>query len=910
MNGPEGATPTNVNVIAASASASSPRARGRFPLVLSGQPQTYRPPTFMSKHLATALKHRKNLRWNALGDKLLTSSVYLRAGLFEGKRRGVVVKVENPRRERIVQRYLEEELRESFIDYSMSVIVQRALPDARDGLKPVQRRILYAMHELGLAPQKSHKKSATVVGDVLGKYHPHGDVTVYETLVRMAQPFSMRYPLVDGQGNFGSIDGDGAAAYRYTEARLAPIASDLLRDIDKDTVGFQPNFDARLQEPDVLPAAFPQLLVSGTDGIAVGMATKMPPHNLREIAAAASQILARPNTSLNKLLEIVSGPDFPTGGYIWGRQGIEDALRTGRGRVVMRARAHVEQGSYGKPSLVITEIPYQVSKQRVIESIVQLAKKGQLTGLTDLRDESDRDGVRVVLELKRDINPRKLLEKLFTKTQLQTTFGVIALALVDGVPRQLNIKQALEVWIDHRLNVIVRRARHSLAQAEERAHILVGLIKALDRIDEVVEIIKSSRTPETAANKLRSALKITARQAGAILAMRLSRLTGLESRALRDELDAVNKRIKTLKAILSDEKKRRDLVRREVNAIAERYGDARRTEILSDDGRFPLPSGDAAQEMHVFLTNQGRLKTLPARSADNDGGLAAAESLEAGSGDFVTRLWLCKSDEQLLAFTHDGQVHSTRIADLPQGTRSSRGKRVRDLLDLEAEVAAVHTVRDFNDGRFVVMATRKGRIKRTPLSEFRNVRSGGIIAASVDKGDEILDARITDGTQTIVLVTEKGQIIRFDEADVRSMGRAASGVKGIELPRGDRVSALVVPRRTARLLGVTSEGYARVLGLDDLRVQARGGKGVRLLPGRLKAGHVIGFLDLLPDDTVMAITQSGDTVAIDHSEGGNGRSPGRPIVLPLGGRKLTAITRAAIRRSGNRPGELQMSLQI
>ncbi len=821
-----------------------------------------------------------------------------------------MVKVENPRRERIVQRYLEEELRDSFIDYSMSVIVQRALPDARDGLKPVQRRILYAMHELGLTPQKSHKKSATVVGDVLGKYHPHGDVTVYETLVRMAQPFSLRYPLVDGQGNFGSIDGDGAAAYRYTEARLAPIATDLLRDIEKNTVDFQPNFDGRLLEPDVLPAALPQLLVSGTDGIAVGMATKMPPHNLREIAAAASQILARPNTSLKKLLEIVSGPDFPTGGFIWGREGIEDAYRTGRGRVVMRARVHVEQGSYGKPSLVITELPYQVSKQRVIESIVQLAKKGQLTGLTDLRDESDRDGVRVVLELKRDANPRKILEKLFTKTQLQTTFGVIALALVDGVPRQLNLKSALEVWIDHRLNVIVRRARYSLTQAEERAHILEGLIKALDRIDEVVEIIKSSRTPETAARKLRSALKITARQASAILAMRLSRLTGLESRALRDELDAVNKRIKTLKAILSDEKKRRDLVRRELNAIAERYGDARRTEILSDDGRFPLPSGEAAHETHVFVTHQTYLKTLPARSANNDGGLAAAESLEAGSGDFVTRVWLCKSEEQLLAFTRDGQVHSARISDLPQGTRSSRGKRIRDLLGLDSEVASIHTVRDFSDTRYVVLATRKGRIKRTPLSEFRNIRTGGIIAASVDKNDEILDARITDGNESIVLVTRRGQIIRFDESEVRSMGRTASGVKGIELTRGDEVTAFVAPRRDARLLGATSEGYARVLGLDDLRVQARGGKGIHFLPTRLKAGTIIGFLDLLPDDTVMAITQSGDTVVIDHGEGGNGRTTGKPVMLPLGGRRLTAIARAAIRRSARRPGEAQMTLQI
>jgi DNA gyrase subunit A len=824
---------------------------------------------------------------------------------------GFVVKVDNPRRERIVQRYLEEELRESFIDYSMSVIVQRALPDARDGLKPVQRRILYAMHELGLTPQRSYKKSATVVGDVLGKYHPHGDVAVYDSLVRMVQPFSMRYPLVDGQGNFGSIDGDSAAAYRYTEARLAPIATDLLRDIEKNTVDFRANFDNRLQEPEVLPAALPQLLVSGSDGIAVGMATKIPPHNLREIVAAASQLLTRPNTSVNKLCEIVTGPDFPTGAIIWGKDGIEEAYRTGRGRVVMRARAHVERGAYGKPSLVITELPYQVSKQRVVESIADLVRKGKLEGITDLRDESDRDGVRVVLELKRDANPRKLLDKLFLKTQLQYTFGVINLALVGGVPRQLNLKESLEVWIEHRLGVIVRRARHSLAQAEDRAHILEGLMTALDHIDEVVAIIKSSRTPETAAKKLQSALKITARQAAAILAMRLSQLTNLESRKLREELDAVHKRIKTLKAILADEKRRRDLVKRELEVIAERYGDGRRTEILSGEGRFPLPSGDAEQEIHVFLTHQGYLKTLPARSANNDGGLAAAESLEARSGDFVTRLWLCKSDEQLLAFTRDGYVYAARIGDLPQGTRSSQGKRLAELLELDEVFAAVHTMRDFPDDRYVVMATRNGKIKRSALSDYRNIRSGGIIAAGVDDDDAIVDVHITSGQDQLVLATQKGQIIRFDESSVRSMGRATAGVKGIELAQGDRVVAFVVPRKGGLLLGVTVEGYARSLNVDDLRVQSRGGKGVRLLPSRLAAGDVVGFLDLLPGDTVVAITRSGEAVTIDHDQGGNGARTRRPVALPLGGRKLSAVVRATIRRSGIlQAGGAQMSLRI
>jgi DNA gyrase subunit A len=821
-----------------------------------------------------------------------------------------VVKVENPRRERILKRYLEEELRESFIDYSMSVIVQRALPDARDGLKPAQRRILYAMHELGLTPERSHKKSATVVGDVLGKYHPHGDMAVYETLVRMAQPFSMRCTLVDGQGNFGSIDGDPAAAYRYTEARLTPIATDLLRDLDKDTVAFRPNFDGRLQEPEVLPAAFPQLLVNGTDGIAVGMATKIPPHNLREMAAAAAQLLMRPNTTIEKLIELVPGPDFPTGAIIWGSEGIAEAYRTGRGRVVMRARAHVEEGRYGKPSLVITELPYQVSKGRVVESIAELSRAGKLEGMTDLRDESDRDGIRVVLELKRDAQPRQLLDKLFASTQLQSTFGVIALALVDGVPRQLNLKQALEVWVAHRLDVIVRRTRFNLVQAEERAHILDGLIIALDRIDEVVEIIKSSRTPESAAKNLRAALKITAQQADAILAMRLAKLTNLESRKLREELDAVQKRIKTLKEILADERRRRDLARRELLTIAERFGDARRTEIMDDAGRFPLPSGDAEQEMHVFLTHHGYIKALPARSADRDGGMAAAESLEEGRSDFVTRLWLCKSEEQLLAFTRDGQVHATKISAVPQGTRSSRGRKLSELLGASGEIAAVHAVRDFDDGRYVVMATRKGRVKRTALREYRNIRSGGIIAAKLERGDEIVDVQVTDGSDYLVIATARGQIIRFAESEVRAMGRAAAGVRGIAVAKGDRVVAIVAPRRSAALLAASVEGHALIVGHDEPHARSRGGKGVHLFPGRLEAGELVGLLDLLPDEAAVAVTQSGDVLGVDHKGQGNGGRPKRPFLLPLRGRKLAALARAPIWRGDPAAALAQMSLQI
>ncbi len=845
-----------------------------------------------------------------------------------------MVKLDSPRRERILERFLEEELRESFIDYSMSVIVQRALPDARDGLKPVQRRILFAMHELGLAPDRAHKKCATVVGDVLGKYHPHGDVTVYDTLVRLAQDFSMRYELIDGQGNFGSIDGDPAAAYRYTEARLAPIASDLLRDIEKDTVDFRPNFDGRLQEPVVLPSAFPQLLVNGSDGIAVGMATKVPPHNLREIAAAVMQLLSRPNSSVNKLLEIVDGPDFPTGAFIWGRAGIEEAYKTGRGRIVMRARAHIEQGAYGKPSLVVTELPYQVSKQRVVENIAQLARRGQLDGLTDLRDESDRDGVRIVLELRRDADPRAILEKLFRKTKLQSTFGVIILALVDGVPTQLNLKEAIAVWIDHRLSVIRRRARFNLAGARERAHILKGLLIAVQHIDEVVDVIRSSRTPETAAKKLRITFKLTARQADAILAMRLSRLTHLENRKLRDELGAVNKRIRTLVAILADQRRRRALVRRELAAVTLRFADARRTEILSDSGRFPLPSGGAELELHVFLTRMGYLKSVPARNGQRDGGLSAAESLEeARRSDFVTRRWLCKSDDQLLAFSRDGRVYAMRVGDLTQGTRSSRGRHLTDELNIDEEPVAIHVVREFSADRFVVTVTRKGRVKRTPLAEYRNIRSGGIVAATVERGDEIIDARITNGQDDLILATRAGQAIRFQEPEVRPTGRSAVGVKGITLSGKDEVVALAAAGRDARLLAVTAHGFAKRMRTDGLRVQSRGGKGVRLLPAPARTGDLIGLLDVLPDDTVIALTESGAVIPLGYEgsrterpeahathEGpaprqAEGRTRKRPSfdrgsMLELGSGKVVAVDRAPIWRGAPETGETQMSLQI
>jgi DNA gyrase subunit A len=727
----------------------------------------------------------------------------------------------------------------------------------------------------------------------------------------MTQDFSMRYPLVDGQGNFGSIDGDAAAAYRYTEARLAPIAVELLRDLDKGTVEFRPNFDDRLEEPEVLPAAFPQLLVGGADGIAVGMATKIPPHNLGEIVAATVRLLARPDTSEDALLEIVEGPDFPTGGWIWGLDGIEDAYRTGRGRVIMRARAHIEPGAYGKESLVITELPYQVSKQRVIESIAKLARQNKLAGLGDLRDESDRDGVRIVLELKRDADTRKLLKVLFRKTQLQTTFGVICLALVDGVPRQLGLKEALQVWIDHRLEVVRRRARHDLEKTEERAHVVEGLMTALDRIDEVVQIIRSSKTPESAAKKLRSTLEISPAQADAILAMRLARLTALESRRLAEELDALHKRIETLRRILEDESRQRDLIRRELETIAERYADARRTEILDDGRKFPLPKQGAEEEVHIFLTRLGWLKSLPARSGGGQRDLAAAENLEGRAGDFVTRLWLAGSDDRILAFTRDAQVHTVRVGDLPTGTRSSRGRRLAEQIEgLDGDVAAVEVVREFPEGRFVVTASRQGRVKRTALSEYANIRTGGIIAAGLEDDDEVLDVRLTDGRDHIVLATRGNQIIRFEETEVRAMGRTATGVKGIDLAEDDEVVGLAVLREGATLLAVTRDGHARAIGPDDLRVQGRGGKGARAVPGR-DAGELVGLVEMLPDDAAVAVTPGGQAlpIAAGRADDGDGNNQTRGR-LDLEGREIVAVGRAPIWKRMPEAGEAQIRLHI
>ena len=766
-------------------------------------------------------------------------------------------------KERIVPRLIEEELRASFIDYSMSVIVQRALPDARDGLKPVHRRILYAMYELGLLPEREHKKSATVVGDVLGKYHPHGDSAVYDTLVRMVQDFSLRYPLIDGQGNFGSIDGDSAAAYRYTEAKLAPIALELLADIGMDTVDFVPNFDGRLEEPTTLPARLPNLLLNGSDGIAVGMATKIPPHNLRELLGAADHLISHPDCTVDDLVELIEGPDFPTGAYIWGWEGIGDAYRTGRGLIEVRARMHVEEGNYGKKSLVVTELPYQVSKSRVIEQITRIVRAGRADAITDLRDESDRDGLRLVIELKRDANVEKLIKTLFLKTQLKTTFGVIMLALVDGRPEQLNLKQALSSFVDHRLEVIRRRAAHELLKSEDRAHVLEGLLTALDDIDRVIELIRASTSPKAAADRLCAELGLSDRQAEAILAMRLARLTQLERRKLKDELEALTARIAELRHLVEEDPARRALLREELTEIAARYGDVRRTEILDENEPFPLPAGNGGESALVMLSRRGYVKAQTVRGSG--AGVAGAEAMEEREGDFVSQAFVARGDTQLLCFTDLGAVHAVSVGDLAPGTRSSRGRPLVEHLELgpEERVVAVLPVDEFDAERFVLVATAGGQVKRSSLEEYSNIRAGGIRATGLSEGDTVLAVHLTRGVRDVLLASRHGQVIRFAEDDVRPMGRSARGVKGIELEADDAVVSALIPRRDASLVVVTAEGHAKRVPYTEVKRQGRAGKGVAILPERAAAGDLVAVLEAHPGDRIVLETSVGETIPVE-----------------------------------------------
>jgi DNA gyrase subunit A len=762
--------------------------------------------------------------------------------------------------DRIQPRLLEDEMRDSFIDYSMSVIVQRALPDVRDGLKPVHRRILYAMHEAGLTPTRPYKKSATVVGDVLGKYHPHGDGAVYDSLVRMVQDFSLRYPLVDGQGNFGSIDGDSAAAYRYTESRLASIALEMLTDIDKETVDFTPNFDDRLKEPSVLPGRMPNLLVNGSSGIAVGMATNIPPHNLREIVAACELLIEKPKAELDEILECVEGPDFPTGGFIFGRQGVLEAYREGRGRIAMRARAHIEERARGGEQIVVTEIPFMVNKTRLIEQIAQLVRDKRIEDISDLRDESDRDGIRLVIELKRDAIPQIVLNQLYKHTQMQSTFGVIMLALVGGVPRVMPLREMLEHFLEHRHEVVERRSKFELTAAEDREHVLEGLEIAVDNIDEVIQIIRKARDRDAAEKQLRKRFKLSERQTEAILNMRLARLTGLAIEELEAELEEVRARVTELKAILRSRKRRMTIVRDELRDLAEKYGDDRRTEILGFAADFTEEDLIAEEDMVITVSHVGYVKRVPPdvyRQQRRGGrGIAGMSTKEE---DWVEGVFLASTHDYLMIFTVSGQCYWLKVHQIPPAGRTARGKPIVNLLriDKDEEIASIVRVREFSEDRHLIFATRNGLVKKTSLAEYANVRSTGIIAINVVEGDRLIDVQLTDGSNTVFLGTRGGKAIRFDEEDVRQMGRATQGVRGIKLVAGDEVIGMVVVQRDATLLTVTDRGMGKRSKIDDYRSQRRGGQGLINIKTVEKTGRVVAVKEVTDEDELMLVTRNG-----------------------------------------------------
>ena len=763
--------------------------------------------------------------------------------------------------ERVLERILEQEMRESFIDYSMSVNVQRALPDVRDGFKPVHRRILYAMSGLGLSPGRAYKKCATVVGEVLGKYHPHGDSAVYDALVRMVQDFSLRYPLVDGQGNFGSIDGDSAAAYRYTEARLQRISMELLADIDKDTVRFDDNFDGRLKEPSVLPSKAPNLLVNGSSGIAVGMATNIPPHNLVEVVDGLLALIDDPHLSDDELEGIIQGPDFPTGGYICGREGIQEAYRTGRGRVVIRARADIEEDDDGGRRIIVTEIPFMVNKSRLIEQIAALVREKKVTMIRDLRDESDRDGLRVVVELKRDAVPQIVLNRLYKHTQMQSTFGTILLALVDGVPKVMPLREMLGHFITHRHTVVVRRSEFDLAAAREREHVLEGLRIAVDNIDEVVRIIRGSRDVAEAAVKLRTTFELSERQARAILDMRLARLTGLEKEKLDAELHQVQARIAELMHILGDRDVRMGIIKDELREMAARYGDDRRSQIVGAISSFDVEDLIADEEVVLTMSRQGYVKRIPIDTyrAQRRGGRGIA-GMDTKAEDWVENLFVASTHDYLMVFTDRGRCHWVKVWGIPHGSRYSKGKPIVNFLELAPgeKVASVQPVREFSRDRFLLFCTRNGVVKKTPLSAYGNVRAAGIYAINFREGDELIDVRITDGSNEVVLATRLGKAIRFSEADVRPMGRRTEGVMGIRLGAGDEVVGMVVVHSDEEtLLVATERGMGKRSEIDDYRFQQRGGQGVINLKLARKKDRVVTVKAVRDVDQFMVITRNG-----------------------------------------------------
>lgn len=761
---------------------------------------------------------------------------------------------------RILPVNLEQEMRNSYIDYAMSVIVSRALPDVRDGLKPVHRRILYAMQEAGMTSGKPYKKSARIVGEVLGKYHPHGDISVYDAIVRMAQDFSMRYMLADGHGNFGSVDGDPPAAMRYTEVRMARIAELMLQDIDKDTVDFVPNYDESLKEPSVLPSKFPELLVNGTSGIAVGMATNIPPHNMSEVIDGVLMLIDNPDASVEELMTVIKGPDFPIGGLIMGTTGIRDAYTTGRGSVKMRAKAHIETMSNGKPRIVVTELPYQVNKARLIEKIAELARDKQIEGITDLRDESDRKGMSIVIELRKDINPDIMLNQLYKHTQLQDTFGVIMLALVDNQPRILTLKQVLHYYIQHQEDVITRRTRYELSKAEARAHILEGLTIALDHLDAVITTIRESQTADIARNALMDGFKLSEKQAQAILDLRLQRLTGLEREKIEEEYQEVLKKIEWLKSVLADESKIMTIIKEELTAVKEKYGDARRTTITYDMSEMSEEDLIADEDVVLTISHNNYIKRmkLDTYNKQNRGGQGIL-GMSTKEGDFVENILITTTHHTILFFTSRGRVHYLKAYQIAEASRQARGTALINLLKLDngEKITAVLQVREYNPAKFLFMATRKGIVKKVQLSEFNTTRKLGVIALKLDDDDELIGVKQTDGQKQIVIGTRNGYAIIFDEEEVRSMGRIARGVKGIKLRDGDEVVGMDTIKRDSEILTVTAGGYGKRTKVEEYTTHHRGAMGVINLRVTEKTGEVIGLKVVRDGQELMLISTNG-----------------------------------------------------
>lgn len=762
----------------------------------------------------------------------------------------------------IIDRDINVEMRESFMDYAMSIIVSRALPDVRDGLKPVHRRILYAMSELGMYPDKPYKKSARIVGEVIGKYHPHGDSAVYETMVRMAQDFSMRYMLVEGHGNFGSIDGDFAAAMRYTEARLSKIAMEMLRDINKETIDFMPNYDGEEHEPVVLPARYPNLLVNGVSGIAVGMATNIPPHNLGEVIDGVQAMIKNPDIDSLELMDYIQGPDFPTAGYIMGRSGIRQAYTTGRGSVTMRARTTIEENN-NKARIIVDELPYQVNKARLVEKIAELVREKKIDGITDLRDESDRNGMRVVIELRRDVNPNVVLNNLYKHTSLQSTFGINMLAIVNNEPKILTLKEVLHHYLQHQVDVIRRRTEFELKKAEARAHILEGLRVALDNLDEVIALIRGSRTTEIARTGLMERFGLSQEQAQAILDMRLQRLTGLEREKIEEEYNELLQKIAEYREILANESLVLQIISDELQEIRERFADPRRTEItvgaesILDEDLIPQ------EDVVITITHTGYIKRLPLTTyrSQKRGGRGVV-GMDTKDNDFVEHLFVTNTHHYLMFFTDRGKAYRLKAYEIPELGRTARGTPIINLIQIEQgeTVNAVIPVEKFDEEKYLFFATRQGIVKKTPLEDYVNIRRGGLIAVNLREDDTLIDVRLTDGEQEMIMGTAQGMSIRFPESDVRSMGRAATGVKGITLDEGDTLIGMDVIVPDQDILIVTTKGYGKRTPVSEYRVQSRGGKGIKTINVTEKNGPVVGLKVVKNDEDLMIITSSGTLI--------------------------------------------------